>query len=96
MPSAETLQLNGSVPALSQKIPHGKLSITDIQTQRASLNIKDDILAMMDPSKGQRSLPTLLLYSEKGLQLFEEVCDRSPAPGLTCIISSNTQYRSHI
>jgi hypothetical protein len=35
--------------------------------------LKDDILSLFSPKEGPRMLPTLLLYDEKGLQLFEDV-----------------------
>lgn len=50
------------------------LDIIDIQNARIEINLKDEILAQMNPEQGPRTLPTLLLYDERGLQLFEEVC----------------------
>jgi hypothetical protein len=50
------------------------LDIIDIQNARAEINLKDEILSQMNPEEGPRTLPTLLLYDEKGLQLFEDVC----------------------
>ena len=55
------------------------LDIIDIQNARIEVNLKDEILAQMNPEQGPRTLPTLLLYDERGLQLFEEVCLREPA-----------------
>lgn len=47
--------------------------IIDIRGQQVDFNIKEDVVAQMNPIDGPRSLPTLLLYDEKGLQLFENV-----------------------
>lgn len=49
------------------------LDIIDVQNARVEINLKDEILSQMNPEEGPRTLPTLLLYDEKGLQLFEEV-----------------------
>lgn len=52
------------------------VDITDIRNGQVDFDMKGDIISMMNPSQAQRSLPTMLLYNEKGLQLFEEVrCD---------------------
>lgn len=37
------------------------------------MNLKDEIFTLFEPAAGPRKLPTLLLYNEKGLQLFEEI-----------------------
>lgn len=50
------------------------VDIMDIRADRAEINLKDEVISMMSPEEGSpRSLPTLLLYDEKGLQLFEDV-----------------------
>lgn len=54
------------------------LNIVDIQNPRAEINLKGEILAQMSPEQGPRTLPTLLLYDERGLQLFEDVCPCFP------------------
>lgn len=51
-----------------------KPSIIDIRREIVELGLKDELVSALDPAKGPRSLPTLLLYDEKGLQIFEEVC----------------------
>lgn len=47
--------------------------IIDIRGPQVEYNLKDDIEKLFNPAKGPRKLPTLLLYDEKGLQLFEDV-----------------------
>ncbi|KAL6813032.1 C-type lectin protein [Trichoderma sp. SZMC 28013] len=49
------------------------LDIIDIQNARIDINLKDEILTQMNPEQGPRTLPTLLLYDERGLQLFEDI-----------------------
>lgn len=51
----------------------GRVDIIDIRGAAVEINLKDDILSLFSPKEGPRMLPTLLLYDEKGLQLFEEV-----------------------
>ena len=49
-------------------------SILDIRSGVLDTDMVDAIQTMLRPSEGQiRSLPTLLLYDEKGLQLFEDI-----------------------
>lgn len=52
---------------------HPAIGIMDIRQATVDMNLRDEILAMFSPAKGPRMLPTLLLYNETGLQLFEEV-----------------------
>lgn len=50
------------------------VDIMDIRADRAEVNLRDEVITMISPEEGSpRMLPTLLLYDEKGLQLFEEV-----------------------
>ncbi|KAK4466152.1 hypothetical protein QBC42DRAFT_89948 [Cladorrhinum samala] len=49
------------------------LDIIDIRRVEVETNIKADILSQFNPADGPRRLPTLLLYDERGLQLFEKI-----------------------
>lgn len=49
------------------------IDIIDIRHDAVEINLKDEILSSLRPESGIKQLPTLLLYSERGLQLFEEV-----------------------
>ena len=83
MPSAETM---GSHPAtaLGQLKTTGKhvlaklqqqtsnADIIDIRRVAVEINLKTEITSMFRPKDGPRQLPTLLLYNERGLQLFEK------------------------
>lgn len=61
------------------------VDILDIRRAAVETNLKEEIHRMLRPDEGPRKLPTLLLYSEKGLQLFEQVRrvrPVGPCPGL--------------
>lgn len=49
------------------------IDIIDIRHDAIEVNLKDEILKSLRPESGIKTLPTLLLYNERGLQLFEEV-----------------------
>lgn len=81
-----TIPIAGSVPkaepssekALAAKAVHNmgsvfSIDIIDIRHDAVEVNLKDEILRSLRPKSGIKALPTLLLYSERGLQLFEEV-----------------------
>lgn len=66
--------LVGGVPAVpSAPAPPGP-DIIDIRRSLVETDLKQDVLSLFNPTHGPRQLPTLLLYNEKGLQLFENVC----------------------
>ena len=82
--------LNGGAPKskglLSTPTPKLDLDIIDIRRAAVEINLKEEILSMFQPKDGPRKLPTLLLYDEKGLQLFEEVTKRFPSkPQVACL-----------
>ncbi|KAI5926159.1 C-type lectin protein [Camillea tinctor] len=57
-----------------QKAPEPSAAdIIDIRQATVASNLKEDIHNLFRPQEGPRRLPTLLLYDEKGLQLFEEI-----------------------
>ncbi|KAK3955448.1 C-type lectin protein [Pseudoneurospora amorphoporcata] len=47
--------------------------IIDIRHVAVEINLKTEITSMFRPKNGPRQLPTLLLYNERGLQLFERI-----------------------
>lgn len=49
------------------------LDIIDIRCAAVEINIKEEINSLFKAQDGPRRLPTLLLYDERGLQLFEAV-----------------------
>ncbi|KAM0236340.1 hypothetical protein ACHAPO_004972 [Fusarium lateritium] len=62
-----SVKQNGSIPTPSPP------SIIDIRGEYVELNLKDEIATSFNPDNGPRKLPTLLLYNEKGLQIFEDI-----------------------
>lgn len=63
-------------PQKFQAKPSGNnsnIDIIDIRHDAVEFNLKEDILNSLTPQSGPKNLPTLLLYDERGLQLFEEV-----------------------
>lgn len=74
--AAEIVEVRPKV--LSSKIaqdlkPASNIDIIDIRHDAVELNLKDEIMASLRPQSGPKTMPTLLLYDERGLQLFEEV-----------------------
>ncbi len=50
------------------------IEILDIQQKRSSSSLLDDIRAKLRAEEGkEKQLPTILLYDERGLKLFEEI-----------------------
>lgn len=48
--------------------------IIDIRSDRAGIELKQEILRGLHPADGEKkTLPTLLLYDERGLRLFEDI-----------------------
>jgi hypothetical protein len=80
----EALPLGKDTPAVpaslsgrsATKSDHAKpfYDIIDIRRDTEELDLKRNVRELIDPKDGgPRQLPTLLLYDEKGLQLFEKV-----------------------
>ncbi|KAL3427396.1 Ergothioneine biosynthesis protein 1-like protein 1 [Phlyctema vagabunda] len=53
--------------------PDTTINIIDIRHGAVEINLKDEIFQSLRPKSGPKKMPTLLLYDEKGLQLFEEI-----------------------
>ncbi|KAI0132334.1 C-type lectin protein [Xylariales sp. AK1849] len=52
---------------------HAGMDIIDIRQAAVEINLKEEIHNLFRPQEGPRRMPTLLLYDEKGLQLFEQI-----------------------
>ncbi len=53
---------------------HDKFAIVDIRRREITLSIRGEMLASLQPCDGKgKKMPTLLLYDEIGLKLFEAV-----------------------
>ncbi|KAI0020583.1 C-type lectin protein [Xylariomycetidae sp. FL0641] len=53
--------------------PQASPDIIDIRQSTVDFNLKEEIPQLLCPPEAPRKLPTLLLYDEKGLQLFEQI-----------------------
>ncbi|KAF7869743.1 hypothetical protein EAF04_004527 [Stromatinia cepivora] len=58
---------------ISNSKHNSNFNIIDIRHDGAEIELKDEILASLRPKSGLKSLPTLLLYNERGLQIYEEI-----------------------
>lgn len=52
---------------------HAPYKIIDIRRSKLEHSLKDDIVSGLDNAEGEKTLPTLLLYDEMGLKLFQEI-----------------------
>ncbi len=53
---------------------HSDVSIIDIRQGGLDFSIIDDMRKKLNPGKGEeKEMPTLLLYDEQGLKLFEDI-----------------------
>lgn len=82
MPSAESMTPSSALGQLKATGQHvlsklqqqtSNADIIDIRRVAVEINLKTEITSMFRPKDGPRQLPTLLLYNERGLQLFERV-----------------------
>lgn len=59
---------------MAPQINGNHIPIIDIRRQARNGSILDDIFRGLRPEKGKdRTLPTMVLYDEKGLKLFEDI-----------------------
>lgn len=65
----------GSIPHTNPSAAKAQVPrIIDIRSDTAGIELKQDILNRLNGSDGgQKTLPTLLLYDEAGLRLFEDI-----------------------
>ena len=66
----------------TQNLEHApNIDIIDIRHDAVEINLKDEIMSSLRPQFGPKTMPTLLLYDERGLQLFEEVSSTNQIRG---------------
>lgn len=58
-------------PATPDSMPD--VNIIDIRGEATGIDLKEEILTSLKPEHGPKRMPTMLLYDEGGLQLFEKV-----------------------
>lgn len=61
------------MPAVKHSDDRKNADIIDIRGDTGEIDLKNEVVKLLNPESGMRKLPTLLLYDEKGLQLFEDV-----------------------
>ncbi|KAL2021332.1 hypothetical protein VTK56DRAFT_7303 [Thermocarpiscus australiensis] len=71
-PGFRVAKENKRVPELRTDLGR-KLDIIDIRHAAVETSLKAEILSLFRARDGPRKLPTLLLYDESGLQLFEKI-----------------------
>lgn len=97
MPSVTTSQpatVQTKTLANIKQSPPKELGIIDIRGHNGNFNLKEDVMSMFSPNEGPRRLPTLLLYDERGLQLFEEVS--FPSHTRFCCVPMLTTCTDHL
>jgi hypothetical protein len=60
------------VPADGKDRQTSDIDIIDIRHDAVEINIKEEITKLLQLEEGPKKLPTLLLYDEHGLQIFEK------------------------
>ena len=65
------IPMAGDIFSLSSLSPD--IDIIDIRRDDVQVSLKEQIRVLFNCGNGPRCLPTLLLYDETGLQLFEKV-----------------------
>ncbi|CAM1503087.1 Fc.00g078630.m01.CDS01 [Cosmosporella sp. VM-42] len=87
-PNAVSLRLKSGL----NKPPGSSLDIIDIRGEHVEINLKEELISLFNPKDGPRTLPTLLLYDEKGLQIFEDVSSSHPEPRLLMLMPWKITY----
>ncbi|GAB0137565.1 hypothetical protein EsDP_00005825 [Epichloe bromicola] len=75
MPAAKQCVQTRSFAPSKPRGPRAQANdIIDIRSNKVDFNLKDELVSSFNPPDGgARRLPTLLLYDERGLQLFEHI-----------------------
>ena len=72
--ASATPHVNGDGPNGSKISNSASAQIIDIRRDREQLSLIEEIRKGLRPENGEpKTLPTLLLYDEKGLKLFEDI-----------------------
>ena len=60
----------------------GDVHIIDIRAKRGRANdsptLRDQIVAGLSKPTGEKTLPTILVYDERGLRLFDDISQKAP------------------
>jgi uncharacterized SAM-dependent methyltransferase len=80
VPRLGAIKEKKGLPDLRTAVAGPKPDILDIRHAAVEINLKAEVLSQFHTRDGPRKLPTLLLYDERGLQLFEKVRRSSRLP----------------
>lgn len=70
----ENVHGNGLIPTPKLAKEPQRLNIIDIRRDKNQLSLYDDIIKGLEAKEGtEKTLPTMLLYDKRGLQLFENI-----------------------
>ncbi|KKA27112.1 hypothetical protein TD95_001129 [Thielaviopsis punctulata] len=72
-PAAPWLELSSARPVHGPSVPGHINRLKDIRRNLVDASLREDILATFKPGTPNMRLPTLILYDELGLRLFEEI-----------------------
>jgi len=75
------------MPKLTTTTAKAGPDIIDIRRVEVEINLKAEVLSQFRSKDTPRTLPTLLLYDERGLQLFEEVRLLFSATATSCVMA---------
>lgn len=68
------LSSNDAFPIGATTPEHGQVQVFDIRRSHGDISLANDIRQGLNPAPGyEKTLPTLLLYNEAGLKLFEDI-----------------------
>jgi len=68
---------SGLIP-LAPSAPMAEPHIIQLPRTDAATPLCDEIIKGLQKPQGQRTLPTILLYDEQGLRLFDEITTKAP------------------
>jgi hypothetical protein len=71
---------------------NSEIDIIDIRHDATEMNIKEEISRLLQPERGPKKLPTLLLYDERGLQIFEKARPIYLFPAFGCYLILSVDY----
>jgi uncharacterized SAM-dependent methyltransferase len=52
--------------------------VGDAHHEPSAMNLREQVLEGLSKPAGQRSLPTMLLYDERGLRLYDDITTQAP------------------
>jgi len=72
-PSSPKFSVKACTTEPEQQTTQSTPDILDIRQHLIDMDLSNDIMTMLQPERGPKEMPTMLLYDTEGLQIFEEV-----------------------